>query len=177
MAQQKKQGKRSYLNDFQKTADGSYVYTGDTWQADPARRKKGLIRLWALAVPLLAASVVPGCLEAPGLGNCAYVLLPYVFGLVSALYLAYVLIRLCAGGDPMRDYVYLQTVARMDGYAALPMVGGILSAVGLTVYLIRNGAGGQAPEAAACYACFALQAGLSWAIRACRISSIWTKNA
>ena len=64
-----RKNKRSYLRDFVKNPDGSYVYTGKMWHADPARRRRMLIELWMLLAVMLLAVLIPGFVTTAGLQN------------------------------------------------------------------------------------------------------------
>ena len=55
-----KKNRRSYLRDFVKNADGAYVYTGKMWHADPALRRRMLVKLWALQAGMLLSVILPG---------------------------------------------------------------------------------------------------------------------
>ena len=53
MAEREKRDKKNYLRDFEEKPDGSYVYTGKTWHADEAVRRRILGKLWALQAVML----------------------------------------------------------------------------------------------------------------------------
>ena len=69
MAGQGKRGRKSYLRDFEKAADGSYVYKGETCHADSTLRRKLLIKLWLLQAVMLLAVLLPGFVTTAGLLN------------------------------------------------------------------------------------------------------------
>jgi hypothetical protein len=175
MAKQKKQGKNGYLNDFHQAPNGDYIYTGPQWQAEPQARKALLTRLWLLQIGILAAVLVPGVLDTPGLDNCAYVILPYLFSVAAICLLTYTLGRLTAAGNPIRGYVYERTVLPFQGRAVLPMVGAALTALGLAIDLFRNGAGEKGAAAVLCFGCCALQFLLSFYAKKTFRGSIWAK--
>ena len=54
--QKKRRGRRAYLDDFQKTASGEYVYNGKMhyYQSEHMGRKKAIFVLWLLIPPLKA---------------------------------------------------------------------------------------------------------------------------
>lgn len=98
--QKKKKGRKAYLNDFKKNQEGVYTYEGEhyVWQGTAASLKKARLFLGLLGAGMLAASLGAGCAPAPGAQNCAYVLLPYVIGLVCTINLCWKLGRLIAAG-------------------------------------------------------------------------------
>lgn len=104
--------RRAYLDDFRRTVSGEYIYIGKTYAFSGTKkeRKRGLI-LWGLqAVVMAAMAMVGGCIYAPGLSYCAYILIPYVAGLLAAWSVLWGFVRLAWGGDPLREYVYSATV-------------------------------------------------------------------
>ncbi len=172
MASQKKWGKNGYLQDFKGNRKDGYVYTGESWQAKEPERKRCLTKLWALQALMLFAVILPGLLTTAGLQNTFYVILPYVFWLISDFYLAYVLGSLTFGGNPMRNYVYERTVARLVPCAAAPFAGAALTALSLCVFLLRGGAG---QGVLLCFICSFLQGFCFFLIKRADIASIWTK--
>lgn len=172
MASQKKWGKNGYLQDFKGNREDGYVYTGESWQAKEPERKKLLAKLWGLQALMLAAVVLPGFMTTAGLQNTFYVILPYVFWLISDFYLAYVLGSLTFGGNPMRNYVYERTAARFTPCAAAPFTGAVLTALGLCVFLLK---GGEGEGILLCLICCVLQGICFFLIKKADITKIWTK--
>lgn len=165
-----KKNKRSYLRDFVKNPDGSYVYTGKTWHADPVLRRRMLIKLWSLQAVMLLSVILPGFVTTAGLQNTFYVIIPYIFWLMSDFVLAYTLGNMTFGGNPLRDYVYERSVPCFRFRAALPLAGAALTALGLLVFLLRDGSG---RGAAVCFICCAAQIAASVLAGQCRVAAIW----
>ena len=112
MAEQKK-GRRAYLKDFRKNEHGEYSYKGDLYEykGSDLLWKKGI--LFALCAVLLAAEITAGCVSAPGMDNCFYVLLPYAAGLTGCASVCLAICNLCAGNNPLRAYVYEKSVLKI----------------------------------------------------------------
>ena len=112
--EKKRRGRRAHLDDFQKTASGDYVYSGKLHPFKPGvyTRKQALLRLWLAAAGLAAALAAAGCIPVAGMRNTFYVILPYAASLLAAVSVVWLMCRLTAGGDPLRDYVYAATVAQ-----------------------------------------------------------------
>ncbi len=109
----KRRGRRAYLDDFQKTASGDYVYVGKSF-AWRSQRKPALIRLWRCSAVSSAAALAAGCIPNVGMERgCAWVLLPYVGALIAAFSALWAVGRLSNGGDPVREYVYKATVKQL----------------------------------------------------------------
>ena len=104
MAQEKKRrGRRAHLDDFQKTATGDYIYTGQLHPFKPGAftRRQALLRLWLAAAGLAAVLVAAGCIPVAGMRNTFYVILPYAASLLAAASVVWLMCRLTAGGDPL----------------------------------------------------------------------------
>lgn len=112
--QRKHPSRRDYLNDFHPTADGNFVYSGShlTWSSTGLSRRRALIGFWFLALIQAIGVIVCGSIPAPGMLNCAWVILPYAAAAASAFLLILALIRLTFGGDPLREYIHRKTVRR-----------------------------------------------------------------
>lgn len=173
MAGQNKRGRKSYLRDFEKAPDGSYVYKGETWRADSTLRRQLLIKLWALQAVMLLAVLLPGFVTTAGLLNSFYVILPYVFWVISDFYLAYMLGNMTFGGNPLRDYVYKRSVVYYKPCAMTAFAGALCTALGMSVFLVRGGIG---EGAAVCFVCCAAQMAASFLIKKCEILNIWNKG-
>ena len=162
----KRRGRRAYLEDFQKTATGEYVYTGKLhyYETQGLERRQALLRLWLLTGAIAAAVVVSGCVPAAGMSNTFYVLLPYAGALLSAASVVWLMCRLAAGGDPLRHYVYTATVAQMRVRGRLVLIFSALTLVGEVVHLILDGVGTLLPGTLVFLACqlICLAAALAW---------------
>lgn len=112
----KKKGRRAYLDHFQKEGN-DYVYKGKSidWPAGGMTRKRALLTLWLCIALGAICAVAGGCIPGTGIGNCAYVLLPYMVWLMLEVSMLWSLCRLTAAKSPIRDYVYKQTVVRLGG--------------------------------------------------------------
>lgn len=135
--------RRAYLDHFTKNAAGEYVYSGDcyTFQNVGKSRKRALTELWVYFGCAAAAVLAAGCIPAPGVGHCAYVLIPYVASLIAVFSCIWTVGQLTAGGDPMREYVYLDSVEKLPRRSVITAVCELLALVGEFVFLLRNGAG------------------------------------
>ena len=139
MADRKK--KRAYLDDFEKDLNGNYQYRGAHYRyAGEQPRGKALAQLWALcgggAALVAAAGFVPGATaRAP-----FWLLLPYMAGLLAAVYAVYLLVRLTAAGEPLRAYLHEQTVQKLPSSCGLAAV---LAAITAAAQLVQMALDGQ----------------------------------
>lgn len=151
MAEEKKRrGRRDHLNDFYRDVSGNYIYTGAYYvcTGGPQARTALLRRLWLMTVVMAIAVVAGGCISAPGVGRCFYVLLPYAAQIGVTGSIVWAMTRWQAREYPMRAYVYQATVKALPGRC---LAGAILAGAGLaaeTVYLLLSGSGGRGAAAA-----------------------------
>ena len=138
MADRKK--KRAYLDDFEKDLNGNYQYRGAHYHYKGAKsRGRALAGLWVLcgggAALVVAAGLVPGATAyAP-----FWLLLPYMAGLLAAVYAVYLLVRLTTAGEPLRAYLHEQTVQKLPGSCLLAAVFAAITAAAQLVQLTLEG--------------------------------------
>lgn len=141
----KKKNRRAYLNDFYRDAAGSYVYSGKlyTYCGQRLTLRGALARLWGLAGGALCALLVCGVVPAPAMMGTPYVVLPYAAALCAAASMCWALGRLTGAGDPLREYVYEQTVQKLPGRCMLAAAACGLAGAGQLIYLLAHGFGGH----------------------------------
>ena len=136
----KRQGPKrwAHLNSFFMEEDGSYGYHGAVYAYDgPEKSRKAfLLALWLLAALVAGAVIFAGCIPAPGMDNCFYVLLPYLGEVTAAGSLVWGLSRMTAGGDPLRAYVFEATVEKLPRRAAATMIFAGIGAIGCIIFLL-----------------------------------------
>lgn len=133
----KRRSRKAYLEDFHRNARGDFEYHGAYYRYLPQTTSKvsrqaahpllrmtrsyagALALLWSLGGLELLAAVAVGCIPAAGMGNAFYVILPYAGLFAASVSLIWLLGRLSAGGNPLREYVYLATVKKLPGRCLL----------------------------------------------------------
>ena len=136
-----RKNKHAYLDDFEKDLNGNYQYRGAHYYYKGTQpRGKALAGLWVLCgggtACLLAAGFVHGATaHAP-----FWLLLPYMAGLLAGVYVLYLLVRLTAGGDPLRAYIHEQTAQKLPGVC---LAAAVLAALTATAQLVQLALGGQ----------------------------------
>lgn len=143
MAQQQKRKGKEYLDDFRKDLNGNYQYTGayDRY-CGATPYKKVMVLLWLLCGAAFAALAAAGFVPAPGAMGRFYVLLPYAVALVVQISAAWALVRLTAGGDPLRRYVREQTVDKMPLRCGISAAASAVAAAGECADLFLHGVQG-----------------------------------
>ena len=136
-----RKNKHAYLDDFEKDLNGNYQYRGAHYHYKGTQpRGKALAGLWVLcgggAACLLAAGFVHGATaHAP-----FWLLLPYMAGLLAGVYVLSLLVRLTAGGDPLRAYIHEQTAQKLPGVC---LAAAVLAALTAAAQLVQLALGGQ----------------------------------
>ena len=136
-----RKNKNAYLDDFEKDLNGNYQYRGAHYYYKGTQpRGKALVGLWVLCgggtACLLAAGFVHGATaHAP-----FWLLLPYMAGLLAGVYVLYLLVRLTAGGDPLRSYIHEQTAQKLPGVC---LAAAVLAALPAVAQLVQLALGGQ----------------------------------
>lgn len=136
-----RKNKHAYLDDFEKDLNGNYQYRGAHYYYKSTQpRGKALAGLWVLCgggtACLLAAGFVHGATaHAP-----FWLLLPYMAGLLAGVYVLYLLVRLTAGGDPLRAYIHEQTAQKLPGVC---LAAAVLAALTAAAQLVQLALGGQ----------------------------------
>ena len=140
-----KKNRWSYLDDFRRTASGEYIYIGPTYcfQGEDHVRRQGVRRWGILAVGMTVCASLGGFILAPGTANCAYILIPYVLAFLSACSVLWGFVRLAAGKEPLRGYVYDATVKQFPLRTILTAAGAAAALVGEVVYVALNGTEGR----------------------------------
>ena len=136
-----RKNKHAYLDDFEKDLNGNYQYRGAHYYYKGTQpRGKALAGLWVLCgggtACLLAAGFVHGATaHAP-----FWLLLPYMAGLLAGVYVLYLLVRLTAGGVPLRAYIHEQTAQKLPGVC---LAAAVLAALTAAAQLVQLALGGQ----------------------------------
>lgn len=137
----------SYLNDYKKTAGGEYVYTGSVYVL--AGDGKRFCRLLAaLSFSAAAAVVGSGCVNAAGLSNTFYVILPYVGEVAAAFALCWNAVRLLAAGKQVKAYVRTALEKYLPPAALAMTVFPAISLICSGLFMILNGTEGKPVQCA-----------------------------
>ena len=120
----KRHSRKSYLNDFHQTPSGAYAYKGALYSYIPKNKslKQALVQLWALYGSTLIAAIIAGCLPVYGMRSSIYVILPYTALLICTIRLCWALGRLTAGGNPLREYIYLACLPKFPVWTTLAII-------------------------------------------------------
>lgn len=125
---EKSRSRRAYLKDFKADESGKYSYRGKTLHSsrDLSSYQKEIRTALAAFAAVLAAQLAAGCIPGTGMEGHVLMLLPYALGIGCTVRILWILGRLLANGNSLREYVYKATAEKLDGYLtaaqALPVV-------------------------------------------------------
>lgn len=132
----------SYLNDYKKTAGGEYVYTGSVYHlAGNGARDRRLLA--ALSFLSAAVAVGSGCINAAGLSNTFYVILPYIGEIAAVFVLCWQTVKLLAAGQRVKTYVRDSLEKYLPPAALALIIFSAASLIASPVFLIQNGTEGK----------------------------------
>ena len=141
----KKHNRRAHLNDFHLNVAGEYVYDGALYACQSSDAESRRIRraVWAAAALLVLAIVAGGCIPAPGMQNCFYVLLPYLGEVLSAASVVWALVKLGTDWSTVRAYNYERSVAVLPVRTVVTAVFSALGIVCEGIFFFANDRAGQ----------------------------------
>lgn len=122
--QHKKHNRREHLNDFHLNVAGEYVYDGALYacQSDDAKQRRLKRAVLGMAAILIVAVIAGGCIPAPGMQNCFYVLLPYLGEFLAAGSVIWALAKLGMDWGAVREYNYKKSVTVLPVRTAVTAV-------------------------------------------------------
>ena len=141
--------RRSYYDDYKKTASGEYIYAGLRYEytsKSGKTRVRWMREMLLLSFAALAAVCVPGFMLVPGLNRCAYVAMPYGADIIAAGYLFMITMRLALAKDDIKAWEYDKSIKMFPGAAVFLTVVCAINLIGEIVYVVLNGTGGRTAE-------------------------------
>ena len=143
MAEKKYKGRKAYLNDFKKNAQGTYEYQGNLyrWNVSKEERLKELVILWIFCAGMLGALLATVCLDAPGTLNCVYVLLPAAISFIFGISVVWGMWKFTFSKNPIREYIYKATIEALMLRTVYAAILAVAAALGEMIYLVLHGAG------------------------------------
>ncbi len=149
---------RKYLDDFKKAPGGDYVYTGQIFVISVP--KHAAATLTALSAAAAAAVIGSGCVNAAGMNNSFYVIIPYILEVCVVFALCRQTAKLSFAGREIRAYIKDSAEKYLPAAAVGLIASAAISAAASGVFLILNGAGGKPLPCAVYLALKAVETGL-----------------
>ena len=132
--------KWDYINDFKLTADGKYTYMGDYYSPEGDRSYKQVyIQYIFIACICTALVIASGLINAAGMNNTFYVILPYVAQVCSVFALVWKTIRVVSSGEKVKAYVYETAVVRLTPALMSLFVCSLITFFASLLFIILNG--------------------------------------
>ena len=171
--------RRSYYDDYKKTASGEYIYAGPEYEFESSNgksRKRWMLEMILLNVAALACVLVPGFMFVPGLSYCAYVVLPYAASVLLFGYMLLISMRLAAAKDSVKAWEYDKSAKVLPVATVAAVVIAAANFVCEIVFLAINGSSGQVTGAVVYMVCQAAAGAISFfAVKLAR-SAKWNKK-
>ena len=132
---------RKYLDDFKKTPGGDYVYTGQIFVISAP--KHATATLTALSAAASAAVIGSGCVNAAGMNNSFYVIIPYILEISAVFALCLQTVKLSFAGSEIKAYIKDSAEKYLPAAAVGLIASAAISIIASGVFLILNGTGGK----------------------------------
>ncbi len=131
-----------FVSEHKQTADGQYVYVGDYYILHGhSEAKKRLGLLWALAFVTVIGS---GFINAAGLNNSFYVIIPFVAEVACVFALSWEIIRLLYNKNgEFKSYYYNKLVNNVPAASAILSAAAAVGFICSTVFLFLHGFEGK----------------------------------
>ena len=94
MADKHRFSKRGYLSYFVKNAAGEYIYRGKLYSLDGEKYGPFTASVAALSLGAFLSCVASGCITAPGMTGCFYVIIPFVLEIGACVSVLWAAVRL-----------------------------------------------------------------------------------
>ena len=135
--------KKEYLNLYKEKAGGGYEFTGTYYRFQGQSFQKRFFLLAAVLGAIGALIVASGCLNAGGMRNSFYVIIPYIGEISACFALAWNAFKLLTKGERVKDYVYKTAYPRLPRIAlAVAIFAGISFVCSLVFILLQGAEGG-----------------------------------
>ena len=180
MAEQKKKrsGRKAYLNDFQPNLAGEYTYTGLHYRYAGEAMTYPKARAYTIfsALVMILGLLAPGFVSAGGMGNCFYVLIPYMAEAISVFVTMFAVYKMLSGGEKLREYIYEKSIPRIPRGCVCCSAFAAIGFVCSMIYSAINGIGGSTLEAAVLIIGKCLGVSAPLAMRKHILGLVWEKD-
>ena len=130
-----------YLGEYKMAADGQYIYTGSSFALENTNGEmKKLCVLWICSLLTVIGS---GFINAAGLNNSFYVILPYIGEVACLFALSWQIIRLLWNKGELKEYYYNKFVNSIPAASAFMSVFSGAGFIGSVVFIILHGFEGK----------------------------------
>ena len=133
--------RKDYLKDYKQSDSGKYEYSGKsyTFAGTPEERKKAYAILYGLTVLLTASVVGSGLIDAAGMVNTFYVIVPYIGEICALFALWWNLSKLLMEGEKIRGYIHESVKAKVDPAAIIMVFFAVCGLVMSALFQLTNG--------------------------------------
>ena len=144
-AKKKRRSRRAYLNDFHLNEKGEYVYEGKMigFAGDGASYHKYLAWITTASVLMFVCTIAAECLPAVSLSKFGLTVIPWLGQLVTVCLAAYAAWKILWGKNPMREYIYKASAAKLPTRVILAAAFSFLTAAEEIIYIFVKGCEGE----------------------------------
>ena len=142
-----KYSKRSeYLNQYKMNDNGKYEYRGGfrSVNDNPKGIKKTYTLLWIYNAVIFGLVVGSGCVNAAGMNNTFYVIIPYIAEVAFLFAYLWNCTKLLLQGVKVKEYIYKTCFPRLSPISVGLAVCSAISFICSLVFIITSGFEGQA---------------------------------
>jgi hypothetical protein len=125
--------KWKFADDYKLGADGKYVFTGDLYSLK-GDYKKTYLFIFLFGLALSCAVIGAGLINAAGMNNTFYVILPYMAEVICLFVILWNITRLIYSGDRVKGYVYEPVCQRILRGSVAVAVFALLALTGSVVF-------------------------------------------
>ena len=139
-----KESKHSkYLGEFKMAADGKYVYMGKSFTLTDKDDFKKLCAIWLCT---FASVIGSGFINAAGLNNSFYVIIPYIGEVICIFALSWQVVRLVWNKGVLKEYYYNKFINNVPAASAILCFFSAAGFIASTVFMILHGFEGKAAQ-------------------------------
>lgn len=137
----KRWNRAAKASQFAPGAGGEMVYTGRycTFCGGEEDYRRSKRARYALSALMGVAALAGGMIPVPAMVNTWYVILPYMFTVLSVVSVIWAVCRMGYWGNPLREYVYDATVRQLPKRTILAMILSMCTLCGQICYMVLHG--------------------------------------
>ena len=141
MEEKTPKNRRSYLDDYVKAADGTYMYTGQYRKFAGTEKEKEAFRKKLILASVLVSVSLAGSLStlAGEMSRTMSVAAPLAAEVIFSVFCIWYAVKLLRGGDPMKAYICDSATGKLPVFFVLTGISALAGLVLSIVFLCTSG--------------------------------------
>ena len=133
--------KSEYLSEYKLDENGKYVYKGKYYSInDSVENIKNIyIKAWVLNILIACAAIGSGCINAAGMNNSFYVIIPYIAEIAALFAYSLNSIGLFSQGYKVKEYIYKKKFFKLSPAAMGIAISSAIGFICSLIFVISNG--------------------------------------